>query len=154
MSERPPGGWFKTNTRVSINKGNIMAKVKFRTPEQVFKKWVKELRSGKYEQAQGCLRDADYEFEGDDVRVTKVHGFCCLGVLCDIAVKDGGPVWDVDNGILVSDDGEPPVAIRNYLGLTAEMVAHLIEMNDDHNASFEEIADEIESNIMPALGMM
>ena len=33
-------------------------------------KWLEALRSGKYEQTQGTLRDGD--------------AFCCLGVLCDL----------------------------------------------------------------------
>jgi hypothetical protein len=132
-----------------------MAKVKFRTPEQVFKKWLKELRSGKYPQAQGCLREVEYgeyDFEKDETLVEGVKGFCCLGVLCDIAVKDGAAPWDSDYGIS-SDDGEPPKQMLDYLGLDDEMVAHLIDMNDSQGADFNEIADEIEFNIMPALGL-
>lgn len=40
----------------------------------VAKKWVKALRSGKYRQAMGTLHNKD-------------NKFCCLGVLCDLAVK-------------------------------------------------------------------
>jgi hypothetical protein len=39
------------------------------------KKWVKALRSGKYNQTQSVLHDND--------------GFCCLGVACDIKDPDG-----------------------------------------------------------------
>lgn len=123
-----------------------MAKIKFRTPVQVFRKWIKELRSGNYKQTTCQLRD--------------VHGksksFCCLGVLCDIAAKDGGPKWD-DNDMsdiaINSTDETPPFIMINYLGLTDKMINILIEMNDDDGATFDEIADEIEFNIMPALGL-
>lgn len=37
--------------------------------------WTAALRSGEYQQAKGYLRTDD--------------GYCCLGVLCDIAVKNG-----------------------------------------------------------------
>jgi hypothetical protein len=121
-----------------------MAEVKVRTPEQVFKKWLKSLRSGKYQQGQGCLMETDcYDH--------KAKYFCCLGVLQDIAVKDGGAAWESANGPCGSD-AEPSKAILNYLGLTQEMIDHLVSMNDDDGASFEDIADEIETNIMPALG--
>lgn len=39
-------------------------------------KWVDALRSGEYKQASGVLRDDN-------------DAFCCLGVLCDVAVKEG-----------------------------------------------------------------
>lgn len=44
--------------------------------EAVKVKWVSALRYGSYEQTGGALHKQD-------------GGFCCLGVLCDIAVKDG-----------------------------------------------------------------
>jgi hypothetical protein len=68
-------------------------------------------------------------------------------VLCDIAVKDGGPVWDQT---IFSYDSEPPKKIKNYLGLSKDNILDLINMNDDEGKSFEEIADEIEFNIMPS----
>ena len=132
-----------------------MAKIKFRTPEQVFRKWLKALRSGKYDQVQGQLREAEYDYDDDDYdaepKLTNVVGFCCLGVLCDIAAKDGGRQWG-ERG-MNDDDETPPEVILDYLGLDSDMTSHLIEMNDDQGASFEEIADEIEFNIMPALGL-
>ena len=45
-------------------------------------RWVAALRSGEYPQTTGCLRDAD--------------GYCCLGVLTDLAVKDGVGGWGTD----------------------------------------------------------
>lgn len=39
--------------------------------KSVMKKWVKALRSGKYQQTIGSLKNVD--------------GYCCLGVLCDIS---------------------------------------------------------------------
>jgi hypothetical protein len=41
------------------------------------KRWIDALRSGGYQQTTGVLHDED------------ANGFCCLGVLCDIAVKEG-----------------------------------------------------------------
>lgn len=48
--------------------------------EEIKAQWVAALRSGEYKQAVGTLRD-----ERRDGSV----GFCCLGVLCDLAAKAG-----------------------------------------------------------------
>lgn len=42
-------------------------------------RWVDALRSGRYEQGRNRLRTGDR--------------YCCLGVLCDLAVKDGVGEW-------------------------------------------------------------
>lgn len=50
-------------------------------------KWIKALRSGKYEQGKGRLKSRD-------------NKFCCLGVLCDISKtgewKDDMPVSGIE----------------------------------------------------------
>lgn len=43
--------------------------------QDIKKRWVDALRSGEYEQAKNYLSTPD--------------GYCCLGVLCEIAVEDG-----------------------------------------------------------------
>lgn len=43
--------------------------------------WVAALRSGEYEQGKGVLREIDND--------GTLGGYCCLGVLCDLAVKAG-----------------------------------------------------------------
>jgi hypothetical protein len=48
-------------------------------------KWLAALRSGEYKQTQGVLAHTFFS-EGENGEVT---GYCCLGVLCDLAVKDG-----------------------------------------------------------------
>lgn len=42
-------------------------------------KWIAALRSGDYKQTHGALRDE--------------NGYCCLGVLCDVAAKEGKGKW-------------------------------------------------------------
>jgi hypothetical protein len=51
--------------------------------KEVADRWVAELRSGKYKQTTGYLNVV--RSENEEVPV----GFCCLGVLCEIAVSDG-----------------------------------------------------------------
>lgn len=123
-----------------------MAQIKFRTPKQVVKKWIKTLRSGKYRQGQGCLREVCKLGGGYEPNVT----FCCLGVLQDIAVKDGGQGWDTPTGP-GSSDSQPTGNILKYIGLTDDMVERLIQMNDDEKRIFDEIADEIEFKMMPKM---
>jgi len=43
--------------------------------QEIKQRWIDALRSGEYPQTMGKLRD-----EG---------GYCCLGVLCELAVEDG-----------------------------------------------------------------
>jgi hypothetical protein len=44
--------------------------------QYIKERWIEELRSGKYRQGNGLLNDG----EGN---------YCCLGVLCELAVADG-----------------------------------------------------------------
>lgn len=44
--------------------------------KEVAKKWVKSLRSGKYKQGEGCLKQTN-------LKKNKTY-HCCLGVLCEL----------------------------------------------------------------------
>lgn len=46
---------------------------------QIKEQWVSALRSGEYTQTDEVLRDR--------------NGFCCLGVLCDLYLKEVGKEW-------------------------------------------------------------
>jgi len=46
-------------------------------------KWLEALRSGEYRQTRYTLQSPS-------------HGFCCLGVLCDIYTKEVGGSWEYD----------------------------------------------------------
>ena len=126
------------------------------TRKQIYNRWLKSLRSGEYDQIQGCLRECEYGDFDDDLDtavVLKVNGYCCLGVLQDLAVKDGGPGWNTKDGV-TDDDGAPSDKIIDFMGLDSAMVTHLIELNDEEGKSFAEIADVIEFEIMPAVGVV
>jgi hypothetical protein len=43
--------------------------------QEIKDRWIEKLESGEYDQATGFL--------------TNGNGFCCLGVLCEVAVEDG-----------------------------------------------------------------
>jgi len=123
------------------------------TPEQLLarRKWVDALRSGKYAQTTGTLRDQ--------------HGFCCLGVACDVSGKGEWAADDPMNGFeyvtkdqhisLTASLGDGEVA--EFYGIHANgsfdnevwkngRVAHaLYQLNDALHWDFPKIADFIES---------
>lgn len=92
-------------------------------------KWVKALRSGKYEQARGCLKSN--------------NAFCCLGVLADLV----GVKFDkFDYPKLHGWDGN----YNTLLPIDEPTSVVLYEKNDgvgQHEHSFDEIADFIEANL-------
>lgn len=110
-------------------------------------RWVEALRSGKYKQTTGQLNK-------------KAEGFCCLGVLCEIAVEDGVIFRysdGEDTGYGFSDLMEfsvLPKAVQEWAGIDssagefpeAGSKRSLISLNDDDHLSFAEIADVIEEN--------
>jgi hypothetical protein len=100
-------------------------------------KWLEALRSGRYAQTREYLRQ-----DG---------GFCCLGVLCDIANPEAwteGEGWLYENEeIREVDTCELPVPFRRNIGISDIREQQLIELNDEAKASFEQIADWIEANL-------
>jgi hypothetical protein len=91
-------------------------------------RWVKALRSGKFKQVKGTLKN-----ELDDGTV----GYCCLGVLCAISKPVRAKVDDWENNTLLDDretfDVVLPAEVQNYLA----------EKNDT-GKSFKQIASYIE----------
>lgn len=88
---------------------------------EIKEKWIAALESGDYPQTMGKLQD--------DI------GFCCLGVLCDLAVKDGvinPPDWDayafayyypeagVDEPYGGWNKGTLPAIVQRWAGLESD----------------------------------
>lgn len=127
-------------------------------------KWVTALRSGLWPQCHGNLRQAGGQFAETET------GYCCLGVLCEIAANEGvvnrqynprSGYWaygaDTETGVL-------PREVVEWAGLTdddpfvpapegwedsdlAGGSICLTTVNDDLKLSFTEIADLIEANL-------
>lgn len=118
----------------------------------IIRSWEEALRSGKFEQTESCLKNAD--------------GHCCLGVLSEILppeVSEGTDwEWDTKEGLWTNsntgdDEGENlPAPIRDRVGISAEEESTLIAMNDgdtwwdadeqmqkESQLGFAEIADHI-----------
>jgi hypothetical protein len=98
-------------------------------------KWVEALRSGKYKQGKGMLRNEKGQF-------------CCLGVLCDITNVE---LITLMNGLSESVfyyNGNPSFLTTKHLqeiSLDGSQQNVLIDMNDQ-GICFDAIADYIETN--------
>ena len=99
-------------------------------------KWLEALRSGKYRQAQSGLR----------LRISSsVVGYCCLGVACNVISNRR---WHRSDEEASMFDWGDVVYHTNHLDfLDEKAVERLITMNDDEEASFEDIADWVEINL-------
>ena len=134
--------------------------------EALLDAWITALRSGRYPQTQGCLRDA--------------KGFCCLGVLEDVA----GATWVEmneeealdriddpslpaycanpadDESDFLTNEGTVSLSRKYFPGLSLGGVINefgdewteLVNLNDERGFTFEQIADAIERNRDVILG--
>lgn len=121
-------------------------------------KWLEALRSGEYEQTTGALRST--------------NGYCCLGVLCEVAVKNDvipeGVAADEDVEVTTYyyaeagswlpdvvaqwaglDEGDPGVDLDNAADDHYEGEKHytLSSLNDLYGYDFEMIAGVIETHL-------
>lgn len=121
-------------------------------------KWVAALRSGDYPQARGGLRRYRTNYDADENHRVRgeLIGYCCLGVLCEIAglpkyepgdTSFGGYIFDEELG--VKSDTALPSSDEYFLDGPTE--GHLIGLNDSEKKDFKEIADWIEAYIVPDL---
>lgn len=116
---------------------------------------IEALRSGDYKQGQQALCTVE--------PIAGPH-YCCLGVLCEVAIKQGIHVETSDDqlvggGILrgyldegLKKTGVPPRVVLDWAGIDendmpGNPVSLMINMNDHEGASFEVIADWVERNL-------
>ena len=126
---------------------------------EIKSKWLSALRSGEYEQARGGLmRIMRRNFETGKIDV----GFCCLGVLCDLASQESVCRWQ-DMGAVVNDqfgraifNGDSlPGPVMKWAGLDSVDPAipfpvegkSLSVLNDTHQLNFHRIAALIEEHL-------
>ncbi len=108
--------------------------------EELVQEWLVALRSGEYTQAHGSLRTDT--------------GYCCLGVVCDLAARHGYGAW-VGNHFYASSEyymGVLPLELAEYLEITKGgrldgFELTLVELNDSTLAPFGEIADILEAHV-------
>jgi len=110
---------------------------------QIKQKWVDALRSGEYQQTKGRLHDE--------------NGFCCLGVLCDLYIKENQLEWEpsthYNNAYMFQDMAKIlPISVMVWVGVgegnppVNDGDSSLAELNDQ-GSTFNEIADLIENHL-------
>lgn len=108
-------------------------------------KWIAALKSGEYEQGRGGLA---LQAVCGDVR------YCCLGVLCDLAAKEGvvNAEWSGREGWYDGNTSYPPSSVALWAGLETSnaripsLGLSLAELNDS-GASFSSVARIIEEHL-------
>ena len=108
--------------------------------KDIKKKWIDALRSGKFKQGSGELCNMES------------NKYCCLGVLCEITRQDNPHIKRTKEGHYSlhkkdSVDGQLDDAMLTYFGIDDEIQNELIDMNDDRDKSFKQIADYIKENL-------
>jgi len=149
--QKPNG--CQTELRVTVPYSGVKPSVN----RERMAEWIKALRSGDYRQGEDYLHTSGTE-----------ERFCCLGVACDLAVKEGvitaraahpesgSGAWNY------ASDGEEsflPESVRSWLGLlSADPTVYLDEpleefgpatacvtdLNDGERWTFDQIADALE----------
>lgn len=113
--------------------------------QKIKRQWVEALRSGEYKQGEMMLHDRDADT------------YCCLGVLCALAAKDGVAfAWQTGNylellpeavqvwagmepGEEVTEEGDVYVTMRDDYSTLSEL--------NDNGVSFDDIATVIENEL-------
>lgn len=106
--------------------------------------WLTALRDGKRKQGRGRLKNTD-------------GTLCCLGVLCDIYLESKGLKWDegAQRGAISGMEWALPSSVVEWADLPVRSPAvifegcatHLINLNDRHCLSFDQLADLIEAQL-------
>lgn len=136
-----------------------------RMKPEVREPWVAALLSDEYQQGSGHLIDTVHM----DGEAKTTH--CCLGVLCDLAMKAGvdgirlvekaadyGPVpvfeWRNSEGQWMSTEGTLPLPVREWAGLDSDdpyldegRETTAVEANDSLLWTFTDIAKSISENL-------
>lgn len=100
------------------------------TAKKLKEKWITALRSGEFKRYKNYLAKEN----SDTYR-------CCLGVLCDVAVKEK---------IIKSyspHEAFTPLKLGKFIGFAKEAEDYFAEMNDLKDFSFKKIADYIEKGV-------
>ena len=108
--------------------------------QEIKAKWVAALRSGEYKQTREVLKSS--------------AGYCCLGVLCDISMRETG-FGLADNRAENHDRQSLGQTIRDWAGLpysvgdrvTIAGLGRVLSMHNDDGKTFLQIADAIEEQL-------
>lgn len=117
---------------------------------EIKQRWVNALRSGEYSQGRYQLRNSE-------------NHFCCLGVLCDLYLKEQNKEWvkgeEQFSYLAPSVDGNSGEVLTNDVIEWAGLKFHnpeltigneqtvISDLNDSLGKTFEEIAQLIEAQL-------
>jgi hypothetical protein len=128
--------------------------------KDVITRWIDALRSGEYHQGRAVLARFTTSEQDGAIPIR----YCCLGVLCELAVQDRiiDPAAHSEDSKSLRYDGQGAVvstAVQAWAGITEDgefvddpyldIRQALTSLNDDEGYTFSEIADEIELKILP-----
>lgn len=113
---------------------------------EIKKSWVEALRSGKYKQTKGRLRDT---------LSAEKTAFCCLGVLCNLHAIDHPDIaqTQTDPNKYLGEGGFPPKSVTDWADLDiSQIFKHESYLGtlyclNDMGVNFDEIADIIERDL-------
>lgn len=142
---------------------------------EIKERWLTALRSGKYKQTDGYLNIQRNNPEAVPEGNLRGNGYCCLGVLCELAVADGvikkrhSPEGDFfEYGNPEANDWDYsvlPLSVKDWAGLTdtnpyindtfidedsdSDYPDNWIPISEpnDNGSNFEEIAQMIERDL-------
>lgn len=110
------------------------------TPQELVTAWVDDLRSGTYQQTREVLKRTN--------QTTGQSGYCCLGVLCETALRlcpelaEFRPIWDGPDTHFDGHTGTLPNWLASYIRLDED--GHIIARD-----WYEEEHDEWNWEITP-----
>lgn len=113
---------------------------------RIAEKWVDALRSKKYQQGTGCLKQTKNQQDK----------FCCLGVLTDIAIKDGLKIIEQSGPRTTFNSFTDylPGEVQRWANMktsngtfTKNNLTNTLAYLNDAGRTFDEIATLIEDNI-------
>jgi hypothetical protein len=120
---------------------------------QVKAQWLTALRSGEYEQTTGTLRRIEEYHDEDEFPPVKPVGWCCYGVLCDVAAKSGVKVIRKTDSSKEYFDGAAdylPQVVLEWAGLGDKdpiVREESLADRNDRGVPFVDIANLIEEHL-------
>lgn len=104
---------------------------------EIKQKWISALKSGKYTQGKGYLK----------ITSSAGNHYCCLGVLCEVMEIPSYKPYKLTASSFDENTATLSTSLLSKAGLTDENQTDLINMNDEANYSFSQIADFIEEKL-------
>lgn len=115
-------------------------------PKSFKRRWLENLRSGKYKQVTDELCKSEYNHPELD---KKYYGYCCLGVACKTQGLSDSIIYEdaVIGNNIVEIASNRKRGIPKILQVNNPLVDFLTHSNDTRRLSFKQIANWIDKNL-------